>query len=168
MHPQVELVIGVIEAEEADVIVNPANTSMIMGEGVAAAILHAAGHEVEEEAMAQAPVAVGEVVVTAAGNLVARHIVHVAVVGDVPPDLYECTRNVLTAADELGAASLAMPVLGVGSAGVSPREAARGMCEALRDHLEETGSSTRISIVLDDEEMYPIFERALKRAYPRE
>ena len=59
MHPQVELVIGVIEAEEADVIVNPASTSMIMGEGVAAAILHAAGHEVEEEAMAQAPVAVG-------------------------------------------------------------------------------------------------------------
>jgi len=167
MHPQVELVIGVIEAEEADVIVNPASTSMIMGEGVAAAILHAAGHEVEEEAMAQAPVAVGEVVVTGAGNLVARHIVHVAVSGDVPPDVYECTRNALIAADELDATTLAMPALRMAS-GIGPREVARGMCDALRDHLEETGSGMRISIVLDDEEMYPIFERALKRAYPEE
>jgi O-acetyl-ADP-ribose deacetylase (regulator of RNase III) len=165
MHTQVELIIGVIEAEEADVVASAANTSMIMGEGVAAALLHAAGPDVEEEAIAQAPVAVGDVVITSPGNLAAKHIAHVAVVGDVPPDIYECTRNVLIAADELKAETLALPALGTGIPGLNLRIAATGICDAIRDHIEETGSAISVRIVIDDEEVFPIFQRALKRAF---
>ena len=104
MKTSVALVVGSIVECEADVIVNSANTDLIMGTGVAAAILHEAGPEVEEEAIRQGPLQVGDVVVTGPGNLAARHILHVAVVGDVPPDIEECTARVLERAVELGGA----------------------------------------------------------------
>jgi O-acetyl-ADP-ribose deacetylase len=113
------LALGSIVECEADVIVNSANTDLIMGTGVAAAILNEAGPEVEEEAIRQGPVQVGDVVVTGPGNLAAKHILHVAVVGDVPPDIEDCTVRVLERALELAARSIALPALGTGSAGVA-------------------------------------------------
>jgi O-acetyl-ADP-ribose deacetylase (regulator of RNase III) len=164
MKASVRIVLGSIVEQEADVIVNSANTALVMGGGVAAAVLAEAGPEVEEEAMRRAPVQVGEVVVTGAGNLNARHVVHVAVVGEVPPDVEECTRNALEAAAELGARSAALPAIGTGSAGVSVREAARGMCSAIADHVTNETTLEDIRIVLWDDEYFPVFQKELRRA----
>ena len=165
MTSQVELTIGDILVEEADVIVNAANIDMIMGGGVASAILHEAGSEIEDEAMAQAPVAVGDVVITAAGNLAARHILHVAVVGGAEPDLYECTRNVLETAAELDAQSLALPALGTGSAGVHPSVAAPDILQALKEFIEETGSEMQIRLVVYEDRMYGAFAKAMRGVF---
>ena len=54
-----------------------------------------------------------------------------AVVGDVPPDIEECTARVLERAVELAARSIAFPALGTGSAGVPGRECAQSMCGAI-------------------------------------
>ena len=164
MISQVTLTVGDILVAEADVIVNAANTDMIMGGGVAREILNEAGPEIEEEAMAQAPVAIGDVVVTSAGNLAAEHILHVAVVGGATPDLYECTRNVLERAAELGAESVALPALGTGSAGVEPSVAAPSICQALKDFIDETGSGMKIQLIIYEDEMYEAFEDALAEA----
>ena len=165
MRSQVELTLGDLVVAEADVIVNAANVDMIMGGGVAREILNEAGPEIEEEAMQQAPVAVGDVVVTSAGNLAARHIVHVAVVGPVEPDLYECTRNVLERAAELDAASVAMPALGTGSAGVPAERAAPAIVHALKDFFDETGSGMQVQLVIYEEEMYAHFESAMREVF---
>ena len=165
MSSQVELTIGDILVEEADVIVNAANTDMIMGGGVARDILNEAGAEIEDEAMAQAPVAVGDVVVTSAGNLAAQHILHVAVVGGAEPDLYECTRNVLESAAELGAESLALPALGTGSAGVPPSVAAPDICQALKDYIDETGSDMQVRLVVYEDGMYGAFDKAMRQVF---
>jgi len=53
MNGQIELTIGDLVVAEADVIVNAANTDMIMGGGVARDILNEAGPEIEEEPMQQ-------------------------------------------------------------------------------------------------------------------
>jgi len=166
MSASVRIVLGSIVEQEVDVIVNSANTALVMGGGVAAAILAEAGSEVEEEAVQRAPIEVGEVVVTTAGDLSAHHIVHVAVVGEVPPDVEECTRNALEAAVELGARSVALPAIGTGSAGVSVREAARGMCSAIADHVAGETTLEDIRIVLWDEEYFPVFRKELRRASP--
>ena len=102
--------------------------------------------------------------VTSAGNLNARHIVHVAVVGEIPPDVEECTRNALEAAVEHAARSVALPAIGTGSAGVSARESARGMCGAIADHVAGETSLEDIRIVLWDEDLYPVFRKELRRA----
>ena len=49
---------------KVDAIVNPANSSGKMGGGVAGAIKKMGGEQIEKEAMAQAPIAVGEAVLT--------------------------------------------------------------------------------------------------------
>jgi len=164
MPASVRIVLGSIVEQEVDVIVNSANTALVMGGGVAAAILAEAGPEVEEEAVRRGPIHVGEVVVTGAGNLSARHVVHVAVVGEVPPDVEECTRSALETAVEHGARSIALPAIGTGSAGVSAREAARGMCSAIADHLTGETTLEDILIVLWDDELYPVFQKELRRA----
>ena len=164
MNNQVTLTVGDILVAEADVIVNAANTDMIMGGGVAREILNEAGSEIEDEAMDHAPVSVGDVVVTSAGELGARPIVHVAVVGDMEPDLYECTRRVLEAAAELDAHSLAMPAIGTGNAGVEPAVAAPNICQAIKDFIDETGSGMEIQLIVYQDEMYEAFEGAMAGA----
>jgi len=69
---------------EVDAIVNAANSTLAMGAGVAGAIKRKGGVIIEEDAMRQGPVEVGEAVLTTGGNLAATHVIHAAVMG---PDL---------------------------------------------------------------------------------
>ena len=75
---------GDITDLEVDAIVNAANTTLAMSTGVAAAIKRKGGVLIEEEAMSQGPIEVGEAVLTPGGNLPATHVIHAAVMG---PDL---------------------------------------------------------------------------------
>jgi Macro domain len=75
---------GDITDSEVDAIVNAANSTLAMGAGVAGAIKRKGGVIIEEEAMRQGPVEVGEAVLTTGGNLLATHVIHAAVMG---PDL---------------------------------------------------------------------------------
>ena len=63
---------GDITSLDADAIVNAANSALWMGGGVAGAIKRAGGQGIEDEAVRQAPIPVGEAVVTGAGSLKAR------------------------------------------------------------------------------------------------
>ena len=67
---------GSILEAEADVIVNAANSHGIMGGGVAGVIKRAAGQDVEDQARAQAPIAVGQAVLTSAGKTKFKGIIH--------------------------------------------------------------------------------------------
>jgi O-acetyl-ADP-ribose deacetylase (regulator of RNase III) len=102
-----------------------------MGGGVAGAIKRAGGQEIETEAVSKEPIAVGEAVVTGAGRLKAKYIIHAAVMGqDLTTDadkIRQTTRNSLIKADELGIKSLAFPALGTGVGGlVCPHTDRRG------------------------------------------
>ena len=75
---------GDITDRDVDAIVNAASTTLAMGAGVAGAIKRKGGVIIEEEAMRQGPIEVGEAVPTPGGNLAATHVIHAAVMG---PDL---------------------------------------------------------------------------------
>jgi O-acetyl-ADP-ribose deacetylase (regulator of RNase III) len=115
---QLEVVDGDITALEVDAIGNAANNALWMGAGVAGAIKRAGGEEIEREAVAKGPIEVGDAVATTAGRLPARWVVHGAVMGQdlqTNSDLVRrTTRRCLEVADELGAASLALPAFGTG------------------------------------------------------
>src|SRR5262245_66214985 len=72
---------GDITDREVDALVNPANTALTMTTGVAAAIKRKGGVIIEEEAMRQGPVEVGEAVLKPGGNLQATHGIHAVVLG---------------------------------------------------------------------------------------
>src|SRR3990172_5540943 len=67
---------GSLLEAEADAIVNAANSLGLMGNGIAGVIKKAAGDAVEKEAKKLAPIPVGKAVLTTAGNLKFKAIIH--------------------------------------------------------------------------------------------
>lgn len=132
---------GDLTKEEADIIVNAANNEGYMGGGVAAALKKKGGTAIEDEAVAKGPVAVGDVIITGAGDLKARHVVHAAVMAmDFKTDetaIYEAALESLRAADELGAKTIAFPAFGTGVGRIEPDVSATAMLQAVKDHTEE-------------------------------
>jgi O-acetyl-ADP-ribose deacetylase len=118
---ELEVVEGDITALEVDAVANAANNELWMGAGVAGAIKRAGGADIEQEAVAQAPIDLGQAIATGAGNLRAKHVVHAAVMGqDLQTSaelISQATRRTLEVADELGSRSLAMPAFGTGVGG---------------------------------------------------
>ena len=127
---------GDIAAVESDAVANAANDRLWMGAGVAGALKRAGGEEIEREAMAQGPIELGTAIVTTAGNLRARYVIHGAVVGQdlrTNADLVRrTTRSCLELADELGCRSLALPAFGTGVGGFRLAECGRLMVEEAR------------------------------------
>ncbi len=116
-----EIESGDITALKVDAIVNAANDHLWMGSGVAGAIKRVGGRSVETEAVALGPIALGDNVVTSAGDLEARWVIHAAVMGqDLQTNadiIARATYNVLETAEQLGVRSLALPAFGTGVGG---------------------------------------------------
>lgn len=150
---------------DVEAIVNAANSQGLMGGGVAGFLKKAAGAEVEVEAVAQAPIPVGQAAVTSAGALERfRAIIHAPTMERpamrIPPEnVYQATSGALRAADEAGFASLAIPGMGTGVGGVAHDEAARQMVRAIREF--EATSLSSIVLVDIDEAMVGAWREAL-------
>jgi O-acetyl-ADP-ribose deacetylase len=164
-----EVVQGDITDCAVDAIVNAANNHLWMGAGVAGAIKRKGGQGIEDEAVRQGPIPIGEAVVTAGGSLKARYVIHAAAMGQdlaTNADLIrQATINSLKRATELGLVSIALPALGTGVGGFSVHEAARVMidttCTALRSTPET--SLKRVLFVLFTPDALRAFEDALAR-----
>jgi len=158
---------GDITDWEVDAIVNAANTTLVMGTGVAGAIKRKGGVIIEEEALRQGPVEVGEAVLTTGGNLAATHIIHGAVMGtDLKTDgeiITRTTRSVLALADKHRLTSIALPALGAGVGHVPPPISAEAMLTEVVAHLKRgTSSLRRVVFVLYLDDAYRAFSDALK------
>jgi O-acetyl-ADP-ribose deacetylase (regulator of RNase III) len=149
-----EVIQGDIAQQRADVLVNAANTSLRMGSGVAGALKAAAGQELDDEAVSEGPVDLGEVAVTDAYDLDAEYVIHAA---GMPPggsataeSIRSATRNTLERAEELGAESLVLPGIGTGIAGFSTREGYRIICEEIDTFQPESLTDVRFIAYSDE------------------
>lgn len=159
---------GDITVWDVDAIVNAANTTLVMGTGVAATIKRKGGVLIEEEALRQAPIEVGDAVLTPGGNLVATHVIHAAAMGPDqktdPETIARTTRAVLALADKHRLTSLALPALGTGAGQVAPAAAAEAMLNAVLTHLKSAKTSLkRVVFVLYQDETFRAFTDTLKR-----
>ena len=167
-----KLLLGDITRVECEAIVNPANSLMIMGGGVAGAIKRVGGEEIEREALSKAPVRVGDAVITGAGRLKAKYVIHAPTmekpamrigVGNVE----KAVRAVLRRMVEAGIREVAFPGMGTGVGGVNPRDAARVMVKTVIEELKNK-KGYRIILVAFDKELYNSFKQALEEAGARE
>lgn len=144
-----------------EAVVNAANNQLWMGAGVAGAIKRRGGPEIEQEAVAQGPIPVGEAIATSAGVLEAKYVIHAAVMGaDLITDadtIRRAARSALTLADELGLRSIAFPALGTGVGGFELRECAQIMRRAVLDHIASGTGLTQVEFVLFGEQAYEEF-----------
>jgi O-acetyl-ADP-ribose deacetylase len=159
---------GDITDSEVDAIVNAANSTLAMGAGVAGALKRKGGVIIEEEAMRQGPIEVGEAVLTTAGNLAATHIIHAATMGpDLKTDVTKiatATTSTLQLADKRRLTSLAFPALGTGVGGVAPALAADAMITALLAYLKSRPTTLkRVVFIVYQDEAYRAFTETLNR-----
>jgi O-acetyl-ADP-ribose deacetylase len=167
-----EVVQGDITECAVDAIVNAANNHLWMGAGVAGSIKRKGGQVIEDEAVRQGPISVGEAVVTGAGALKARHVIHAAAMGqDLVTDAHlirQATVNSLKRATELGLASVALPALGTGVGGFPVEAAAQVMIEATSVFLRNTPQQSlkRVLFVLFTPDALRAFEEALTKGIP--
>ncbi len=158
---------GDITEYEVDAIVNAANNHLWMGAGVAGAIKRKGGTIIEEDAVRQGPIEVGDVVVTTAGNLPAGYVIHAAVMGQdlqsSPEIVRRATLAALRRAEEMRLHSLAFPAFGTGVGRLVPKDSAEAMVGALRAHLAEVPGSSlrRVHLVLFQDDTYQAFGTAL-------
>ena len=162
---KIEVYRGDITQLELDALVNAANNRLWMGGGVAGALKRAGGKEIEAEAVTKGPIPIGEAVVTGAGKLKAKYIIHAAVMGqDLKTDtekIRQATANSLLRGDELGIKSIAFPALGTGVGGFPLGECARVMISQVRQYSAKKTGLERVVFVLYDEPAYQAFRQEL-------
>lgn len=161
-----------ITKEKADALVNAANTSLRGGGGVDGAIHQAGGPAIMDACTKirreRGGIATGEAVLTTAGELPARFVIHTA--GPVWHGgkngehrlLAKCYRNSLLLADRHKLKSIAFSNISTGVYGFPKEIAAAVAIKAVRSYFaENTSSLEKMSFVCYDEENYRLYRQFL-------
>jgi len=163
---RIVILTGDITKQEVDAIVNPANSMLIMGGGVAGAIRRVGGNEIEDEAIKHAPVPVGEAVATGAGKLKAKYVIHAPTMER--PAMHIGKRNVglsvrgaLKCAEGLKIRSIAFPGMGTGVGGLSLEEAAIAMVNDAKEHIDKRTTLKQIVFIGFREDLTHAFKKAV-------
>ncbi len=118
---------------------------------------------INDEALEQGPVDLGEVAVTDAYELAAEIVIHAAAMphyGDrsaTPESVRAATENALLTADNRACSSMVIPVLGTGVAGLEFETGARVICTTI-DAFEPT-SLTEVRVIAYEDDAYETLER---------
>ncbi|MFW9808483.1 MAG: macro domain-containing protein [Candidatus Thorarchaeota archaeon] len=147
----VKTYMGDITELAVDVIVNAANSDLWMGSGVAGAIKRKGGEEIEREAIAMGPIRPGEAVMTTAGNLQSKYVMHCA---GMPPGgnatywkVLSSVQAALSIASDHNLRSIAFPAIGAGVGGLGEELSAKAIAEGIRYYAKKPGSVKEITLV---------------------
>jgi O-acetyl-ADP-ribose deacetylase (regulator of RNase III) len=160
------LVDGDITEQGVDAIVNPANSALQLGGGVAGAIRRKGGPKIQAECNKIGGTPVGTAVITTGGNLKARHVIHAVGPqmgeGDEDRKLRDATLNSLELADQHKLESIAFPAISTGIFGYPIDRCAEIMLSATIEYLRGKTGLEKVMFCLWGEEAYSTFEKTLK------
>jgi len=168
---RIEIVRGDITRITVDAIVNAANSSLMGGGGVDGAIHRAGGPAILEECRKivakQGGCATGEAVITGAGNLPAKYVIHT--VGPVwhggknqeTEKLSNCYRNALRIAMDYQCHSVSFPNISTGVYGFPKKEAASISLQTVLEWLPKYDGIMKIWFVCFDDENFDFLQSTL-------
>lgn len=169
---KINVIKGDITAQKVDAIVNAANSSLMGGGGVDGAIHRAGGPEILEECKTivarQGRCKTGEAVITTAGNLPARFVIHT--VGPIwnggkngePQLLANCYRNSLQLAADNGCKTVAFPAISTGVYRFPKEEAAAIAVKTVTDFLSADNEIEKVIFVCFDEENFALVKKEIE------
>lgn len=165
-NTEITIIQGDITTLKVDAIVNAANNELVMGGGVAGAIKKKGGKIIEEEALKKGPIKIGEAVVTSAGKLPVKYVIHAATMGmDFKTDelkIRNSCLNALKEAEKFKINSLAFPALGCGVGGFPLLACAKIMAQEVLKHLREEKTSLKeIIFCLYEKKAFEIFDKGV-------
>jgi O-acetyl-ADP-ribose deacetylase (regulator of RNase III) len=154
---------------DADAIVNAANQALRGGGGVDGAIHGAGGPSIMEECRKIGHCSTGSAVITTAGQLPARHVIHT--VGPVwqdgesgePELLRSAYENSLQLAADHKLASIAFPSISTGAYGYPISRASRIAIRTVLDFLKQDAGVSRVIFVLFSESDYRTYLAVIKQ-----
>ncbi len=168
MLKQISILKGDITQIAVDAIINAANTSLLGGGGVDGAIHRRGGTAILAECQKirakQGGCAVGEAVITTAGNLPAKYVIHT--VGPTwfngeknePILLENAYRNSFKLADHLGLKTIAFPNISTGIYRFPKQLAAQIAFKVINDELKQSQSVQEVIFVCFDDENFNIYQ----------
>ncbi|MBW2170478.1 MAG: macro domain-containing protein [Deltaproteobacteria bacterium] len=152
---------------ETDAIVNAANAQLILGAGVAGAIKTKGGPKIQEECNAIGGTFVGGAVITTAGNLKARYVVHAVGPqmgeGNEDEKLKNATLNSLKVADDNNLTTITFPAISTGIFGFPKERCAEIMLQTVVDYLSGETGLKRVVFCLHGTPSFEIFSATLDR-----
>lgn len=135
----------------AEAIVNAANNRLSMGGGVAAAIKKRGGRAIEDEAMKKGPIDVGSALITSAGLLPAKYVIHAATMGmDFKTNedyIRQATRSALLCAQDNKIKSIAFCALGCGTGRFSYHASSKIMAQEVFRYMREVANPSLEKII---------------------
>lgn len=163
----IRLVSEDLTERDVDAIVNAANSFLQHGGGVAGAIVRKGGTVIQEESDRIGFVAVGSAVITGAGTLKARHVIHAVGPrmgeGDEDRKLASAMQSVLKLASEKKLRSISVPAISAGIFGFPKDRCAAILAgETARFLKEQETPLVLVEFCIFDAEAYAFFERELK------
>ena len=160
-----ELLDGDITEMQTDAIVNAANARLILGGGVAGAIRRKGGPKIQQECNKIGGTFVGGAVITTAGNLKAKHVIHAVgpQMGEGNDDqkLKNATLNSLKLADENNLKSIAFPAISTGIFGFPIERCAEIMLKTAIDYLKGQTGLKKVVFCLFGNDSYKVFANQL-------
>lgn len=166
MNP-VKVIKGDITKLQVDAIVNAANSELRGGGGVDGAIHLAGGSEIMDACRKIGGCPTGEAVITTAGNLPAKFVIHT--VGPVwnggnnqeKELLSNAYKNSLKLALDTNLNSVAFPNISTGVYGFPKDLAAKIAINVVKDYVSETGIDLEVTFVCFDNENYNLYNEIL-------
>ncbi len=160
---EIKIIQGNLLEAKVDAIVNPANSQGFMGGGVAAAIQKIGGNEIEQAAIEQAPISVGQAVLTTAGSLPYKGIIHAPTMEHpsepIPAKQVEmATLAALRLADEKNLTSIAFPGMGTGVGRVDVDEAAKIMIDTIKMYRADN-QLKEIHLIAFNQDLFKAFNK---------
>ena len=157
-----------ITETDCEALVNPANSDLILGGGVAGAIRKKGGPSIQEECSEIGHCPVGEAVITLAGDLKANYVIHAVGPrlgeGEEDTKLRNATLNSLKVAEEKKISSIAFPAISTGIFGFPIDRCANIMLEVVHGFLEnELIKLMRVDFVLFDQKALETFIETAKK-----
>lgn len=166
---QLELLEGDITELDVDAIVNPANEELQLGSGVAGAILEKGGEAIQEECNRIGHTPVGTAVMTGAGDLKAKQVIHAVGPrmgeGDEDRKLSSAVRACLALSDRNGLRSIAIPAISTGVFGFPVDRCARILLTEVHRYIQGGTKLERVVVCLYGEKNFNIFRRELRRGF---
>jgi len=165
-NKKLKLVEGNIVLLDVEAVVNAANSSLILGGGVAGAIRTYGGPSIQEECNRIGPIQVGEAALTNAGNLKAKYIIHaagpVSGEGEEEEKLHNATLNSLKIAEERKIKDIAFPAISTGIFGFPIERCSEIMLKTATEFMEKHEYPQEIIFCLYGQEAYSVFEKTLE------
>ena len=166
---QLELVEGDITDLDVDVIVNAANEQLKLGTGVAGAIRQKGGPSIQEECNRIGGTPVGTAVMTGAGHLKAKQVIHAVGPkkgeGEEDRKLASAVRASLALAERQGMRSIALPAISAGNFGFPMDRCARIMLTEIQRYIQGGTKLEQVTVCLYGDEAFDTFKRELRRGF---